>query len=272
VLSRGPGQSRFTLAVLVVISVTVLAVDLLGIGPVGIVRDGVNGVLSPVRAVGDAVFGRDDSAEVERLRNRIAELEGAEAAAANAEAELRRLQEQLGLTPPEGVEVVAANVISEAVSNFDRTIEIDKGADAGIQVDMPVQTAAGLVGVVDSVTFTSARIRLITDSTVNVGVRHSASGDVAIAHGQGENQPLLIENAFEAGTPVAEGDVFVTAGLDGSNFPPDVPVGRAVQVRGAANPLEQEVFLDPYADLDRLTQVGVLLFTPAPAASGGEGG
>jgi len=49
-------------------------------------------------------------------------------------------------------------------------------------------------------------------------------------------------------------------------------VGRAVQVRGAANPLEQEVFLDPYADLDRLTQVGVLLFTPAAAAAGGADG
>lgn len=268
-LSRGPGQSRFTLAVLAVISITILAVDLLGIGPIGIVRDGVTGVLSPVRAVGDAVFGHDDSAEVARLRSRIAELEGVEARAANYEAELRRLQEQLGLAPPQGVEVVAANVISEAVSNFDRTIEIDKGADAGIQVDMPVQTAAGLVGVVDSVTFTSARIRLVTDSTVSVGVRHSISQDVGIVNGQGEGQPLLIESAFGAGTPVAEGDGFVTAGLDGSNFPPDIPVGRAVAVQGAANPLEQEVFLDPYADLDRLTQVGILLFTPSAGGAGG---
>ena len=166
---------------------------------------------------------------------------------------------------------MAANVISEAVSNFDRTIEIDKGADAGIEVDMPVQTEAGLVGVVDSVTFTSARIRLITDTTVNVGVRHAESGDVGIAHGQGEGKPLFIESAFDAGTEVADDDVFVTAGPDGSNFPPGVPVGRAVQVRGAANPLEQEVFIDPYADLDRLTQVGVLLFTPS-VAGGGENG
>ena len=140
-LSRGQGQSRFTLAVLVVISVTILAVDLLGHRPRRPRPDTVSGVLSPVRAIGDGLFGRDDSAEVERLRNRIAELEGVEARAANAEAELRRLQEQLGLdSPPEGLEVVAANVISEAVANFDRTIEIDKGADAGIEVDMPVQT------------------------------------------------------------------------------------------------------------------------------------
>ena len=81
----------------------------------------------------------------------------------------------------------------------------------------------------------------------------------------------MIEDAFEAGTPVAEGDVFVTAGTEGSNFPPDIPVGRAVRVQGAANPLEQEVFLEPYADLGRLTPVAVVLFRPAPAAGPGDG-
>lgn len=268
-LSRGPGQSRFTLAVLVVISVSVLAVDLLGIGPVDVIRDVSGGVLSPVRAVGDAVFGHDDSAEVDRLRARVAELEGAEAALANAEAELSRLQDQLGLAPPEDIAVVAANVIGDAVSNFDRTIEIDKGADAGIEPGMPVRTGAGLVGVVDRVTFTSARIQLISDPDLHVGVLHSASGDLGIAHGQGEGRPLIVEDAFEAGTEVTDGDVFVTSGLEGSDFPPEVPVGRAVEVRRADNPLEQQVVIDPLADLDRLTQVAILLFTPAPAGDAG---
>jgi rod shape-determining protein MreC len=268
VLSRGPGQSRFTLAVLVVISITVLAVDLLGVGPVGIVRSAVGGALSPFRAAGDAVFGSDESAELERLRDRVDELEGYEAALANYQAEVARLRDQLGLTPPEDIEAVAANVISDEVANFDRTIEIDRGADAGIEVNMPVVTRAGLVGVIDSVTFTSSRVRLISDQELNVGVLHSESGNVAFAHGQGEGQPLIIENAFEAGVEVTEGDVFVTSGLDGSNFPPGVNVGRAVAVRPADNPLEQEVLLDPLADLERLTNVAVLLYTPAPVAEG----
>ena len=70
---------------------------------------------------------------------------------------------------------------------------------------------------------------------------------------------------------MADDDVFVTAGPDGSNFPPGVAVGRAVQVRGAANPLEQEVFVEPCADLGRLTQVAVMLFTPTTAASPEDG-
>jgi rod shape-determining protein MreC len=254
--------------VLVVISITVLAVDLLGVGPLGVARSVVSGVLSPVRAAGDAVFGGDDSAELERLRERVAELEGAEAALANYQAEVARLRDQLGLTPPEDIEAVAATVISDQVANFDRTIEIDRGADAGIEVNMPVVTRAGLVGVIDSVTFTSARVRLISDRDLNVGVLHSESGNVAFAHGQGEGEPLIVESAFEAGIEVREGDVFVTSGLDGSNFPPGINVGRAIAVRPADNPLEQEVLLEPLADLDRLTNVAVLLYSPRAGDQG----
>lgn len=265
-LSRGPGQSRFTLAVLVVVSITVLAIDLLGFSPLGAVRGVVSGVLSPVRAAGDLVFGDRDSAEVERLRERVDELEGAEAELANAEAELARLQEQLGLQPPTDVAAVSATVVSGPLSNFDRTIEIDKGANAGIEPDMPVQTAAGLVGVVDRVSFNSARITLITDADLQVGVKHSASGDLGIAHGQGEGETLLVERGFDVGTVVTDDDVFVTSGVQGSHFPPDIPVGRAVSRRPADNPLEQQVELEPTADLEHLTHVVVLLFTPTPAA------
>jgi rod shape-determining protein MreC len=268
VLSRGPGQSRFTLAFLMVVSISVIALDLLGVGPLGLVRDVTNGLLSPVRAVGDALFGGDDDSEVAQLERRIAELEGTEAEAANYLAELRRLQEELGVVPPTESPTVGANVISQAVGNFDPTIEIDEGANAGIEVNMPVVAENGLVGVVDQVTFTSARIRLITDPEVAVGVVHVQSQDAGVANGQGEGAPLLVSSAFGAGTTVGNGDRFATSGTDGSHFPPNVPVGEAVRVRRASNPLEQEVFIEPYADLENLSQVAVILFTPTQAGGG----
>lgn len=263
-LSRGPGQSRFTLAVLVVISVTVIALDLLGVGPLGLVRDGVNGVLSPVRAVSNAVFGNHDSDEVADLKERIAELEGAEIEAANHLAELRRLQASLNIDVPEGITPVPATVISREVGNFENAIEIDQGADEGIEVNMPVVSGGNLVGVVDSVTFNSARILLISDPSVSVGVRHP-SGEVGIAHGQGKGEPLVIENGFDVAQDVAEGDSFVTDGPSGSHYPPDLPVGRAIRVEAADTPLERQVFIEPVADLNTLSQVAVLLFTPSEA-------
>jgi rod shape-determining protein MreC len=274
VLSRSPGQSRFTLAVLVVISITVLVIDLLGLGPLGAIRDAAVAVAAPFRAAGDAVFGAlgadASDEENDRLRERIAELEGAEAEAANARAELEALREQLGLLPPEGIDAVAAQVVGGPRSNFDRTIEIDKGSDAGIQPGMPVRTSGGLVGVVDRVSFNRSSIELITEPDLQIGVRHVPSRDAAVARGQGEGTPLLIESAFDAATEVHEDDVFVTLGLQSSAFPPDIPVGRVIEKRPADNPLEQQVLLEPAADLERLTHVAVLLYTPS--ASGGEAG
>jgi rod shape-determining protein MreC len=260
------------LAVLVVISITVIAVDLLGVGPVGIVRNTVNGALSPVRAVGDAVFGNDDGERVQELEARVQELEASEIEAANYLAELRRLEGTLNIDVPDEIRTVPATVTSQAVGNFDETLEIDQGANRGIEVNMPVTVGSSLVGVVDSVTFRSARIRLITDAGLNVGVKHVPSQDIGIAHGQGEDEPLLIESGFGASTRVAEGDPFVTAGRNGSHFPPDLAVGTAVRVDGGDNPLEQRVFLKPIADLDGLSQVFVLLYTPTAAGPSDEEG
>jgi rod shape-determining protein MreC len=273
-LSRGPGQSRFTLALLVVISISVLAVDLLGIGPIGLIRDGVNAALSPVRSVGNAVFGNHDSDEVADLRARIAELEGNEIEAANYRAELQRLLSTLSIDLPEDIDGVPATITSQAVGNFDQTIEIDEGADAGIEVNMPVTDGTNLIGVVDSVTFNSARVLLISNRDLNVGVRHAETNEIAIAHGQGDNEPLIVDSGFDVTRPVSEGDHFLTAGRNGSNFPPDVPVGTAVRVQAADNPLEERVFIQPAADLGALSQVVVLLYhaTEAGPSEDEEGG
>jgi rod shape-determining protein MreC len=166
---------------------------------------------------------------------------------------------------PEDIDALPATVTSPAVSNFDPTIEIDKGSRNGIEVNMPVTAGRKLVGIVDSVTISSARIRLISDSEVNVGVEHSLSGEVGVAHGQGEGEPLVISNGFNTATRVGEGDSFVTDGPDGSNFPPGLVVGTAVQVQSGNNPLEQLVYIQPAADLEGLSQVVVLLFTPGEA-------
>jgi rod shape-determining protein MreC len=269
-LSRGPGQSRFTLAVLMVISITVIAVDLLGLGPIDFVRDGVNGALSPVRGIGNAIFGNDDSDEVADLKARVTELEGNEIEATNYLAELRRLQQAIGQDVPRDIDAVSATITSRAVGNFDPTIEIDQGANQGIEVNMPVTVGRTLVGVVDSVTFRTARISLISNPSVSVGVSHVADNEVGVAHGQGAGEPLIISSGFDSAVRVAEGDGFVTDGPAGSNFPPDLIVGRAVRVAAGDNPLEQLVFIEPAANLDGLSQVAVLLFTPSQAGPADE--
>jgi rod shape-determining protein MreC len=173
-LSRRGGRSRFTLVFLVLTSITVITLDFRGdgAGVIGSVRDGAADALAPVRSaaasvlspVGDALAGitgygalEDDNAE---LRARIAELEGTALRNEGAERELAEALALLELDFTGNLPRVDARVVSTPISNFEQTIELDRGSDDGIAVDMPVVSGAGLVGRVVQVSSSPTRTRL----------------------------------------------------------------------------------------------------------------
>src|SRR5207253_6910177 len=127
---------------------------------------------------------------------------------------------------------VAARVVATSPSNFQLTVEIDRGLPAGIQKGMPVVTGAGLVGRVVEVSQERATVLLLTDPSFNVGIRLSGSGAVGVARGNGTRQPLPVD-LVDVGTKVAAGEVVTPSGLQGSVFPAGIPVGR---VRAAKVP------------------------------------
>ena len=290
---REPGRSRTTIVVLVLISISVIALDAGGFGPVNSVKSGLGTVLSPVRAVGDTVFGpvadafngvfnREDlRAENRRLREEVDRLRGEQAQAQEAAAELDEMRRALDLPTYEGITSTHAQVVGGAASNFDRTVQIDKGANAGIRRGMPVITAAGLVGRVVEVSLNSAHVELLTDPDFRVGVKHVLSSDIGVAEGRGTDQPLRVSVGLDASTEIHTGDYFTTSGVEHSLFPPGIPVGRATEPVAAAQPagdatasttttstttpgrsIEQTIDLAPAADLEHLTFVSVMLWTP----------
>lgn len=290
---RETGRSRTTIVVLVLISISVIALDAGGFGPVDSVRSGLGTVFSPVRSVGDAVFGpigdafngvfnREDlRAENERLRRELDELRGQQVQAQEAAAELDQMRQVLRLPTYEGITSTHAEVVGSPASNFDDTVQINKGANAGIRRGMPVITAAGLVGRIVEVSFNSSQVQLITDPDFRVGVKHVLSSDVGVAEGRGPDVPLRVSVGLDAGTEITTGDYFTTSGVEHSLFPPGVPVGRATTTVEAAVPegapgapttttstttpgrtIDKVIDLEPLADLDELSFVSVMLWTP----------
>jgi rod shape-determining protein MreC len=153
-------------------------------------------------------------------------------------------------------------VLSGPVSNFQHTIEIDKGSSAGVKVGMPVITGAGLVGRVEQVTNGRSVVRLITDPGLDVGVLLEHSRDVGVAHGDGDGRPLKLDRGIDPKTDIDRGEVAYTSGVDRSSFPPDIPVGTVTAVAMAGDQLQQNVELEPLADLDQLAFVRVMLWEP----------
>lgn len=275
-LSRRSGRNRFTLLFLVLTSITVITLDFRGDGGgfLGSVRSGAADVFAPVRSgadavlspVGDALQGvtgygslEDENAE---LRARIEELEGNAVRDEDARAELRELLRLERLTVLEDIEKVTARVVGAPIGNFEQTIQLDRGSDDGIAEGMPVVTGAGLVGRVVTTSASRSVVRLVTDPDSSVGVRILGEDEVAIADGNGPGRDLVVRSV-EPGVRVAPGDRVVTSGVEeGSSLPAGIPVGRLTTVLDGPGRLEQEVEMEPLADLGHMRFVDVVRWLP----------
>lgn len=273
-LSRRTGRSRFILPVLILVSITVITLDYRGAGFIDSARDtsidavspvtnSLKRVFHPVTNVWNGVFNYDRvSKENEQLRSELDDARGSTLAAVDAEQQRQELLALLNLDYLGNVPTVAARVVSGAPSNFDATIEIDRGSGAGIEVGMPVVTGAGLVGNVVRVTAQRSVVRLLTDPTFAVGVSVPSVDDEGIAKGTGPDRPLSLD-LIDAQSKVGAGSVVITSGLEGSLYPAGIPVGTVRTVRHPPGALQLDITVDPAADLDHLSFVKVVQWKPA---------
>src|SRR5947209_14599077 len=146
------------------------------------VQSAADDVINPVGDFFGGLFRYGHiKAENARLRRQLADARGKANGASSAERERDELLALQKLTFAGDIPTVAARVVATAPSNFQLTVEIDKGLPTGIQKGMPVVTGAGLVGRVIAVSQERATILLVTAPACTVGIRMSWSGDVGVA-------------------------------------------------------------------------------------------
>jgi len=270
---RRSRRHRFLLLLLVLTSITAITLDYRdgGTGTLESLRQGARDALAPLQNVASDAFEpvgnffggvtryRSLQRENARLRAELEDARGASLAEEGAERERQALLDLMRLDFASTIPAVAARVVSTSPSNFQHTVVVDRGSDKGVAVGMPVVTGAGLVGRVLEVSETRATVRLLTDRSSSVGVRLTGSGEVGIASGRGAREPLEVE-FVAAGTKVAEGEAVVTSGVDGSAYPPEVPVGTVKSFSTPPGAISQEIVLEPAVDLGRLEFVKILIW------------
>jgi rod shape-determining protein MreC len=273
-LSRHTTRPRFTLLVLVLASVTVLTLDFRG--GVSLVRSAkadARDLFTPIesafrsveRPVADffdgALHYHSLLAENARLRAENVRLRAASLGAASAERQLQQLMalEHLPFAP--NLRTIPAEVVGTSGSNFEATVEIDKGTAAGVRAGMPVVAGTGLVGRVVEASRLQSTVLLVTDPTSAVGVRFG-KGHLAVAIGQGPGEPLRVE-FVDPRWSVRRGELMATSGVRGDLYPPGIPIGTVASVSSPPNALAQDVTLSPLVDLNRLEFVDVLQWLPS---------
>ena len=150
---------------------------------------------------------------------------------------------------------MAANVIGRDTSPYLNYIILDRGSDAGIQRDMPVVTAEGLVGRVAAVTGTACKVVLITDTLSAVNARLLTSREEGVVVGKiggGLELRFLSQQA-----KIQPGEVVLTSGLGGS-YPEGIVIGTVNAVQKLEYEVLQTADLVPSAAFNRLEIVLII--------------
>jgi rod shape-determining protein MreC len=273
----GRGRSaRARLGLLLLTALVLISVDFRSESgsPLSTVRGVVLDVLGPVRSLANWVFSPVGNAwngimsydeledENARLRAKLVESRSSVLQVGEIERERLELLGLLGAIDTEAnIPRVTARVIDAPVSNFERTVEVDRGSRDGVEVGMPVESGAGLIGRVTEVSSTRSRVELLTDPNFDVGIRMVRSGDTGNASGRGAGNDLDV-TFIELTTLVLPGETVVTSGLDGSRYPEGLLVGTVVDVQPNAVQDTQDITVHPAAELERLRWVSVILYRP----------
>ncbi len=220
---------------------------------------------SALQPVGDFIYGAVEYRSLERqnqlLRQQLASEQSTFVQAASAQAEAQQVlaQEHLGYLGR--IPSVAARVVNVGGSNFEQTVEVDRGSADGIVTGQPVVTAGGLIGSVSSVSRHLATVTLLDNPSFSVGVRDTKSGAVGVALGEGQGNDDQVINV-NVGQQLKKGDYMVTSGLPLEHFPAGIPVGRVTSVLAPSGAFQLDVSMRPMADLVNLQFVRVLLWSP----------
>jgi rod shape-determining protein MreC len=150
---------------------------------------------------------------------------------------------------------IAAAVIGKDPSPFLHYVIIDHGSDDGIQRGMPVVTQQGLVGRIDAVTASAARVQLITDPNSRVNVRLQQQNESAQIEGSITGDVTL--GMVAQNVTLNPGDILLTSGL-GGNYPTDILVGQVENVEDKENELFKSASVQPVIDFTTLRAILVI--------------
>jgi rod shape-determining protein MreC len=154
---------------------------------------------------------------------------------------------------------VAAQAIGSSGSEQSRVFYIDKGSADGLDRDMAVITADGIVGKIRDVFPRTAQVLAINDQSSGAGVILETTRIRGILRGNANGQLQIVD--ILADKRIQQGEVVLTAGGD-QIFPRGLPVGVVDKV--IQDP-ERDSFIDvlitPAAHLDRLDEVLVITST-----------
>jgi rod shape-determining protein MreC len=275
---RWSRRPRLVLALLVLVSITLITLDTRGGGHTEInrvktwasdafdpLRQGVDDLTEPVAGF---LAGAIDAPSVQRanaqLRQQVGNLQEQLEQQADLQRQISVLDKLDKLQFADEIPKIVAEVNDLGTSEFAETIDIDKGTSSGVDIGMPVVGGEGLIGIVSESSSDEATVQLLTDPGSSISVRYGTAGNTAVVGGQGAGSPLTVDYIVPR-TPVSAGEILYTSGLAHGLYPEGIPVARLnASSSQSAGATQENVTATPVASLTNLQYVAVLEWEPQP--------
>jgi rod shape-determining protein MreC len=200
------------------------------------------------------------AAENEALKAQIAQMEGDARQADSYQRENQRLRKLLDLTSThEDYELVDAYVIAWSSTDWSSTVTVNKGTDAGIQLDMCAITANGeVVGLVTEVGKNFAVVKTVLDSSLEISATIASSGYRGMVKGgyTDGRKDLLYMDYLPSSAIIRNNDQVVTSGS--TVYPRNLIMGHIVDAGFDETGVAKYAVLQPAAEISSLEQVFIL--------------
>ena len=195
--------------------------------------------------------------ENEKLKEKNNQLEESLRQLEIIQSENSTLKEYLKLTEQyKQYETVPAYIISKDISNFSSVFVINAGKNSGIEKNMTVIAAEGLVGHIISVTEKTAKVQTLVDSSNVVSATLENSKDNVICRGTLKGN-LLKASYISTDTELIEGEKLHTSGMGGI-YPKGIFIGVIKKIQNTKNITDRTFTLETAVNFEELETVLVI--------------
>ncbi|CAM5390280.1 Cell shape-determining protein MreC OS=Lysinibacillus sphaericus OX=1421 GN=LS41612_07235 PE=3 SV=1 [Lysinibacillus sphaericus] len=195
--------------------------------------------------------------ENKRLKARLEDFAAVQAEALVLKSENEKLMELSKAESLKAFNPIQATVIARNPDQWEEKIILDKGSSHGVQKNMAVMTAKGLVGKITLVTPFTSEVELLYTNNPNYRVSAMVLGEkeaYGLIEGFDKERIELIMKRIDSSLTVKEGEKVVSSGLGGI-FLKGVPIGEITEVSTDDFGLTKMAYVKPSADFSILENV-----------------
>ena len=258
-LQKGAAQ-RFSLLVLIIISVILLSLDFYKAKPLNIFRSISKDIIYRGSFIISLPFKSLDRGyetvkthftfydDYQNLKNELYILKAQQSEIEFLKMQNKELKIVISDVLHTNIKNVIAKVILDKQSPFLKSIVLNKGTKSNLKKGMAVLHKHNMIGRIVEVNYLSSRVLLINDLNSKIPVKIQPSGENAIMSGEGNNLASL--DFLPKLSTIEEKNIVFTSGSDGV-FDEGIPIGKITEI-------EEKFYVEFFSDLNQIDFVIVI--------------